>query len=262
VLASSRHVLAATAFMRVPTVATLHLVAPILSELQRRTLGHFYRRLPRVIAVSGETKEQLCRDLGVAESVVRVVPNGVPVREPLTLQDRTPVRVGGVGRLTAQKGFDLLIEAIRRLREHGLAVEAVIVGEGPDRAKLEAVAQGLPVTLEGFTPEVGSVLESLDIFCLPSRWEGLPFALLEAMMAGLPCVAARVGDVPEALGAAGALVPPDDLESLIEAVRDLVRSPARRRELGAAAHARAVERYSVDRMVAETADVYEGVLAG
>jgi glycosyltransferase involved in cell wall biosynthesis len=106
------------------------------------------------------------------------------------------------------------------------------------------------------------VLESLDIFCLPSRWEGLPFALLEAMMAGLPCVAARVGDVPEALGAAGALVPPDDLESLIEAVRDLVRSPARRRELGAAAHARAVERYSVDRMVAETADVYEGVLAG
>jgi glycosyltransferase involved in cell wall biosynthesis len=261
IVASSRHALAPIALMRLPAVATLHLVAPIRSELQRKTLGYFFRRLPRVIAVSAETKEQLCRDLGVEESAVRVVRNGVAVRKPLVLHDRTPVRIGAVGRLTEQKGFDLLIEAVRRLVERGLPVEAVVVGHGPDRAQLEDLAAGLPVSFVGSVPDVGHMLSTFDIFCLPSRWEGLPFALLEAMMAGLPCVAASVGDVPDALGPVGVLVPPENLGLLVAALSEAALSLERRRALGAAAHRRAVERYSLERMVAETVRIYDEVLA-
>jgi glycosyltransferase involved in cell wall biosynthesis len=81
------------------------------------------------------------------------------------------------------------------------------------------------------------------------------------MMTGLPCVATAVGGVPDALGPAGILVPPDDPDALAEALGELVDSPERRRSLGEVARARAVERFSIDRMVGETVAVYSEALA-
>ncbi len=114
-----------------------------------------------------------------------MVANGVDERPAVAPRDG-PLRVGGVGRLTAQKGFDVLIEAVRRLAGEGMAVEAVIAGDGPDRAALAAAADGLPVELPGFVDDVPAFHRELAAFCLPSRWEGLPFALLEAMRAAFP----------------------------------------------------------------------------
>ena len=261
IVSNGRHTLASIAVMRLPAVATLHLVAPIHNRAQRTMVGYFFRSLPRVIAVSSETRDQLSGDLGIDPSAIRVVPNGVPIREPLALRDRSPLRIGGVGRLTEQKGFDLLIAAVRLLVERGTPVEAVIVGEGPSRADLERLAAGLPVTFTGLVPAGSAFLDTLDVFCLPSRWEGLPFALLEAMMAGLPCVAAAVGDVPTALGPAGILLPPDQVEALVAALEALASSYEQRRALGAAAHARAVERHPLERMISETIRVYDEALA-
>ena len=258
----SRHLLGALVLAGVPTVATLHLVAPLGSDIQRRLLGLAFRRVKRLIAVSEETRRQLCSELGVRESIVRVVPNGVELRPAVRLREAPPVvRIGAVGRLTDQKGFDLLLEAVRRLTESGEPVEAAIAGAGADRDALERRAHGLPVSFVGFVDDVPGFLAGVDVFCLPSRWEGLPFALLEAMMTGLPCVATRVGDVSEAVGQAGVLVEPGDVEGLVTALRSLVQSPDRRVEFGRAAHAAVVERHSVGRMIDQTAAIFDEALA-
>jgi glycosyltransferase involved in cell wall biosynthesis len=261
--ANSRHVLGALAVTRTPTVATLHIVAPIGSGIQRRILRAVYRRLARAIAVSEETRRQLHDDLGVDERVIRVVPNGVELRAPSTLprDGGEGVLVGALGRLTRQKGFDLLIEAVRRLAADGKDVRAVIGGDGIDRLALSRQAAGAPVELRGLIEDVSAFLAELDVFCLPSRWEGLPFALLEAMMGGLPCVASDVGDVASALGEAGIVVPPGDIDALVQALKHLIASPDARRLLGAAAHARATQRFSVEGMVESTTRVYDEALA-
>ncbi len=260
--ANNRHLLAAAVALRVPALATLHIVAPLLSTIQRRVLRRAYRRLRRLIAVSDETRRQLCAELGVEDEAVAVVPNGVPSRTPKEHASRRRVRIGGLGRLTRQKGFDLLVEAVRVLVAEGIELEAAVAGEGPEREPLVARAHGLPIEFPGFVSDVSSFLDELDVFCLPSRWEGLPFALLEAMMAGLPCVAADVGDVASALGPTGVVVPPDDVPELAAALRGLATSPALRRDLGSAAHARALARHTTEQMVAATARVYEEALAG
>jgi glycosyltransferase involved in cell wall biosynthesis len=258
---NNRHVIGLCGLLRLRAVATLHIAAPLDSAVQRAILRPTYSQLAALIAVSEETRRQLCGELGLPENVVRVVPNGVDVR-PLAAPPPTgSLRIGAAGRLTSQKGLDVLIEAVRRLVAENVQVAAVVAGDGPDRAALLAAAEGLPVELRGFVADMPAFHAELGVFCLPSRWDGLPFALLEAMMSGLPCVASDVGDVRFALDGVGLVVPPNDPVALAEALRELAESPERRRELGAAAHARAMERYTVESMVAETARVYEAALA-
>jgi glycosyltransferase involved in cell wall biosynthesis len=257
--ANNRHVIGLSALLRLRTVATLHIVAPLESSAQTAILRRAYRRLAALIAVSEETRRQLCGDFALPEHLVRVVANGVEERPAVTPRNGS-LRVGAVGRLTAQKGFDVLIEAVRRLAADGVAVEAVVAGDGPDRGALRAAADGLPVELRGFVDDVPTFHAELGAFCLPSRWEGLPFALLEAMMSGLPCVASDVGDVRLALDGAGAVVPPEDPVALANALRELADSPRLRHERGAAARRRALERYTVEAMVAETVRVYDAAL--
>lgn len=260
---NNRHALAAGALLRTPLVVTVHLAAPIRGRGHRALIGRLYRRARATIAVSREIASQLEDELGVSPRAIRVVRNGVePGRAARARDAAAPVRVGALGRLTRQKGFDLLVEAIRALRAGKIDVEAVVAGCGPERAALERQAAGAPVRFAGFVEDVPSFLEDLDVFCLPSRGEGLPFALLEAMSQGLPCVAARVGDVADAVGSAGILVAPEDVEALTAALREIALSAARRRELGAAARSRVRDRHSVDAMVAATAAVYDEALRG
>lgn len=254
--ANNRHVIGLCGLLRIPTVATLHIVAPLESTAQAAILRRAYGRLAGFIAVSEETRRQLGDELGLAE--VKVIANGVEERLPVAGVDQ-PFRVGAIGRLTEQKGFDVLIDAVRRLDAEDVPIETVIAGDGPDRAALAARASGLAVELRGFVEDVPAFHAELSAFCLPSRWEGLPFALLEAMMSGLPCVASDVGDVGLALDGAGLVVPPGDASALASALGELV-STEKRRELGAAVHTRAVERYGVEKMVAETVEVYDRAL--
>jgi glycosyltransferase involved in cell wall biosynthesis len=257
---NNRHVIGLCGLLRLRAVATLHLGGELRSTAQKRILGRAYRGLTFLIAVSDETRRQLCDEIGLPERLVRVVANGVDERPAVAPRDG-PLCVGGVGRLTAQKGFDVLVEAVRRLAGEDVPVGAVVAGDGPDRGALTAAAHGLPVDLLGFVDDVPAFHAELGAFCLPSRWEGLPFALLEAMMSGLPCVASDVGDVRVALEGAGAVVPPGDPAALAAALRELAESAELRRERGAAARRRALERYTAEAMVAETARVYDAALA-
>jgi len=154
---------------------------------------------------------------------------------------RGPV-VLAVGRLAAQKGFGTLIEAAARWRDISPEPVLVIVGEGPLEAELKEQAAALELTVEfaGLRTDVPSLLATAAVFVLPSAWEGQPLVLQEAMRAGVPIVATRVGGTPALIGEdAAVLIPPGDPELLADAVRAVLTDPALRARLRAAAVNRA-----------------------
>lgn len=171
------------------------------------------------------------------------------------------VLVGAIGRLDRQKGFATLVEAMAKLKDTPL--KCAIIGDGPERPRLEALIRRheleKSVWLLGERVDVPSWLSAFDLYCLPSLWEGLPNALLEAMALGLPVVASAVDGVPEAVtdGKDGALVPPSRPAALASALRALAADPARRAALGAAAKASVAERFTLRRMMAEYEAAYD-----
>jgi glycosyltransferase involved in cell wall biosynthesis len=161
-------------------------------------------------------------------------------------------RIGGLGRLTDQKGFDVLVEAVRRLTGDGVRLELVVGGTGRDGEQLRRAAAGLPVTFAGFVDRPRAFLADLDVFCLSSRREALPLVLLEAMSEGLPCVATDVGDVRTAVGDAAVVVPPGDPGALAAALRPLVEDRALGRDLGVRARRRAERAFDAELMADRT----------
>jgi glycosyltransferase involved in cell wall biosynthesis len=188
-----------------------------------------------------------------------VVPNGVDVPPDPAGPAGNPVpRIGAFGRLTAQKGFDVLLEALRRL---DLPFDAVIGGAGRDGEALRAAAAELPVTFPGWVGDARAFLAGLDLFVLSSRVEALPLVLLEAMAEGLPCVATDVGDVRRAVGEDAVVVPVEDAGALAGALSGLLADPARRARLGARARERAVRDLDARLMAERTFRVLSGVAA-
>ena len=169
-------------------------------------------------------------------------------------EERVPV-IGTVGRLHAQKGHRHLIDAARILRERGRSFKVDVIGEGDLRSELEAMVHdaGLEgiVRLQGSRTDIGSCLARFDIFVLPSLWEGLPLALLEAMAAGVPVVASAVDGVPEVVedGVNGILVPRGDAGALAGALERLLDNPGEGRVLAAAAEGTIRERFGVRTMM-------------
>jgi glycosyltransferase involved in cell wall biosynthesis len=190
---------------------------------------------------------------------IHVVRTGVdlcvyrPLAERLGSDQRAEVLF--VGRLLHGKGVSLLLEALAELCHRGLQMSASIVGDGPARVELEAVARRL--RLSGHVRFLGSVGQDdirrlyarADIFCLPSFAEGIPVVAMEAMAMELPVVTTRIMGIPELVtdGADGLLVSPGRLDALTEALDRLVRAPAERRELGRAARRKVEQDYNVAR---------------
>ena len=163
-----------------------------------------------------------------------------------------------VSRLTEQKGVDVAVRALPALAAD---VVLVVLGEGPERATLEALARELAVAdrvfLPGRVPDVAAWLRRADAYVQPSRWEGFGLAVLEAMLAGLPIAASNVSSLPELVvdGSTGLLVPPDDPDALALALGQLFERP----ELGTAARQRAQSEFSVARMADRTLAVYDAL---
>ena len=168
-----------------------------------------------------------------------------------------------VGRLQAPKDYATLVAALARLRD--LSVRTQIVGDGPDRPVVTAALRdaGLDESVEllGDRDEVASLLAAADCFVLASRSEGLPLSVLEAMAAGLPVVASDVGGVHELVadGVTGSLVPPGDPAALADALRELLRDPARRLQLGAAGRARVLADFTVERFQEAHLELYRSL---
>ncbi len=164
-----------------------------------------------------------------------------PAEAPLTLPPARPV-VLAVGRLAAQKGFGTLLQAAARWRDLRPEPLVVIAGQGPLEAGLRAQAAdlGLEVRFAGQRGDVPALLASAAVFVLPSLWEGQPLILQEALRAGVPVVATRVGGTPDLTGEdAALLVPPGDPARLAEAVRAVLTDEVLAARLRRAAASRA-----------------------
>jgi glycosyltransferase involved in cell wall biosynthesis len=218
------------------------------------------------------TDEHLARGIG-RRAQYRTVPSGVPTAE---LRARAPGRaearralglpadafvVGALGRLVPVKGFDVLVAALPAVAAAVPSARVLLVGDGPERAALQAqaaacgVGQRLHVT--GATAEIARALAACDVLAAPSRNEGMGRALVEAMALGVPVVAAAVGGIPAVVGdrEGGRLVPAGDDAALAEALVELGVDHGLRAKLAAAAPARA-EAFSAEAAAAAMRAVY------
>jgi glycosyltransferase involved in cell wall biosynthesis len=210
------------------------------------------RRAGAIVAVSPRDRTRMIELEGIPASKVVLIPNGIPDSPP---GDRARARrelglasddavVGTVCGLRPQKELETALRALSRLAPHRPTLRFLIVGDGPERGRLERLSEELGVStiFLGQRPndDVPDLIAAMDVLVLSSRFEGMPLAVLEWMAAGKPIVASRVGGIPsmveheqEAL-----LVPPRDYAAFGEAIGRLLDDPAERERLGAAARRR------------------------
>jgi glycosyltransferase involved in cell wall biosynthesis len=240
-------------------------------------LTHYLLRRAQVVMVVLSLRMQ--QDLllhGFPLAGVQVIPNGVDLTRFRPASPRSPAErparvVLYVGRLTFQKGVDVLLTAWRGVQEQlpeSQPTRLIIVGAGPSQAQLERLTATLAiddsVEFVGEHSDVAAWLRRSDVAVLPSRWEGMPNALLEAMASGLPCVATRVSGSEEIVEHAvnGLLVDPEDHLALTQALLAVLLDPALGGRYGAAARATIVERYSLDHIMSVYVDLYHSLYNG
>ncbi len=215
----------------------------------QRLLYRAVDRRARTVAVAEHVADSMV-EVGVPRARIEIIPNGVdvPVEAAPPRAGKGPVRIGLLGRLDPQKGADVFLEAAGYL-----AGGAEFVLGAPslhDRYGEELLAAAHAANVEAVIPADREFLESVDVVVLPSRYEGHPLTLLEAMALGKPVVATAIPGIREVVEPAGAgvLVPPEDAEALAAAVRRLVDDPGLRAELGARGRDVVASRYTLAQM--------------
>ena len=264
---------AAAAIARVPHVMTMHGNQKMTAAWRRRAaLRLAFRYGGTAAAVSRATKLQLDRDLGLDQRVISVAHNGVPLRQG----DPSPVRrefslrpdelvLLAVGNLESRKGHAILLRALARLMRDGLhrPWRLLIAGGrgGPEAEGLQAFIreQDMASRVHVLThrADIPDLQAAAHVFVMPSLWEGLPLALLEAMVAGRAIIASGISGIPEAVTTEveGLLVPPADEGALSQALARVLTDDALCESLGRAAAERGRREFSVEAM----ADRYEAL---
>jgi glycosyltransferase involved in cell wall biosynthesis len=262
---------------KVPHVVTGIRVAERRRKWHLRLARVADRWVERHVCVSHGVKE-FSQSVGrLPEAKLVVIPNGVDATRFSVANVGRPddwgVPAGRrmmtfVGRLDEQKGLDWLVPLLPRLLAEVPDCDFVLVGAGPKRAALERLARELGlaerVHFLGFRADADQILAASELVLLPSRWEGMPNVLLEAMAAGKPVVATDVEGVTEVVGPAAAqqVVRPDHAEAFAAKVRAILKSSALAVELGAANRRRVEEFFRVQTMVAAYAALYRSLVAG
>ncbi len=234
------------------------------------------RKAGRVVAVSPRIEAQLST-LGIKRERLSVIDNGVdfnrfsalPLKADagrlLGISDDAYV-IGTVGALTEEKGHKYLLQAVSNLRKTIPGVVCLLVGDGPERARLESMAQELGiadgVVFAGRRDDVPSLLPRFDLFVLPSLSEGLPMALLEAQAARVPAIATGVGAIPTVIqdGITGLVVPPGDARSLADAILCSQGDTDKARDRALKGYERVREHYSAEKMAQEYLELYRGII--
>ena len=260
----------------------MHLVTTVHGWVDRR-VKHYYwidkfclRHYDRVICVSDDLfQESLAR--GVAEERCFLIENAVDVVEFARTQSPENARrrlgedpgrlvIGAVGRLQAEKGFDVLIRAADRLLARGHDFDVWIVGEGDQhetlQALIDALGRGDRFRLLGYRADPIDVYQAMDIFALSSLREGLPNVVLEAMALEIPLAATRIAGIPRLIehDMNGLIVEPGSVDSLEVALARLLADPELRARLGRAARASVEERYSFDSRMSKIRRVFDDLL--
>jgi glycosyltransferase involved in cell wall biosynthesis len=175
--------------------------------------------------------------------------------------------VGWIGRMTGVKRGADVLRAFRLLRDQGVDATLCMVGDGPEREQLEALASNLGLMHDclfaGYQEDVGPFFAAFDAFLLPSANEGTPVTAIESIASGCPVVATRVGGVPDVVeeGVDGFMVEPGDLEAIADRLGRLAADPELRARMGAAGRQRVLPRYAVERLVDDVDSLYRSLLA-
>jgi glycosyltransferase involved in cell wall biosynthesis len=231
------------------------------------------RFLDGVIAISDAVAQHVRKHTGLTSRKVRRIYYGLdpaPYDATGSSTDRPhPPTIGMIARLAPQKGHRVLLDALPAIVARVPDLRVVLVGHEHllriEDLRAYARKRGVAghVTFTGFRDEVPALLAGWDVLVLPSLWEGFGLVLVEAMAAGRPVVASRVGPIPEVVlhGETGLLVEPGDPGQLAAALIELLEQPGLAARLGAAGRRRVAEHFSLDRMVAET-EAFYGELLG
>jgi glycosyltransferase involved in cell wall biosynthesis len=260
-------------------VRTEHLPATAFPRSRRQRLASrvLDTLVDRIVVVSEQNRRSQVEEFGRSPDKVLVIRNGIEIdryaaddrstiaKERLGIDPTTPV-IGAVGRLAPQKGIDTLIRAAATVSSEHAGLQVLLVGDGPSEDDLRALATELGiednVRFLGFQTDPAPYVEAMDVAVMPSRFEGLPLALLEYMAMGKACV---VSDFPSMLevvddDVSALVVPIDDAAALAEHVGELLRSPHRIREIGQAARDRVEAAFDINREVVELMAVYDQVV--
>ncbi|HEY0141059.1 MAG TPA: glycosyltransferase [Thermoanaerobaculia bacterium] len=272
----------------VPSISSLH-VAPsatrelhdslrhrVLTEVRDRLMRFVMNRWSsRVISVSGALRDIYLARGGVDEAKMRVVHNGIELdrfrrdrastRTQVEREFRLPhgAKIAvTVAVLRPKKGIEVLLEAAKRVPD----AYFLIVGDGPKREEWNALAEQLGVAdrirWAGYRRDVDALLAGCDLFVHPSLDDAFPTVLLEAMAAGLPVVATRVGGIPEIVSEfTGTLVPAGDANELAMAIHALMNDDVARKRMSVAAEKTALENFSTEAWIGRLDAVYREVLA-
>ena len=256
----------------VPIVSTVHgftgggLKKRLYERIQCRAL----RTFDAVVSVSMPLAERLAH-AGVPRDRLHIIPNADGAGTTFVAPDEARaalgvpsgvMHVGWIGRLGREKGADVLIESLRRLAERDLVVS--IVGEGRERRALERLvaAHGLEkiVRFHGMVPDAARLIRAFDVVTISSRTEGTPIVLLEAMAAGVPVIASRVGGIPDVVTEREAmLVPPEQPDLLASALAAVLRAPRAAAARAARARTRLTTVGAVDPWLRRHEELYRAV---
>jgi glycosyltransferase involved in cell wall biosynthesis len=220
------------------------------------------RRSDAIVVPSHALAEILVRRLRFPTANLAVIPNGVEVDDAPAGGDAAAggELVGTVSLLGPVKGVDTFLAAAAAVGHRRPGQRFVVVGDGPERGALEALAKRLdaPVEFTGTVP-MAEVVGRFRVFVLPSLFENCPLSLMEAMAAGVPAIASAVGGVPELVGDAGVTVPPSDPAALEAALEALLDDPAGAADLGRRGRERIARDFSAARNAEALLDLYERV---
>ena len=228
------------------------------------------------VAVSESVQRYIIDKSKISAEKISVIYNGVNIKSqdnsceqnpkmPFKIEDKDRILMT-VGRLHKQKGHCYLIQAVSKVRKEFPNVKLLVAGEGEEENNLKKLVKSLDLTNEvifaGLSSDIEGILSMAELFILPSLWEGLPNVLLEAMAAGKPVVATKVGGISEIVvpGETGMLIPPRDTDALAIAIIDLLQNRLKAKDMGEAARIRAGKRFSIYKMIEKTENLYQELL--
>jgi glycosyltransferase involved in cell wall biosynthesis len=236
----------------------------------------FYRFADKIVAVSEGIKTNLVEEFNISSYKIEVLYNPIDLNriselckisvEQIFFKERAPV-ILSVGRLVPQKGFDILLIAFRDIIKK-MDARLIILGEGPEKESLSRLVNDLAITekvsFSGFQKNPYKFMSRADIFVLPSRYEGLPMVILEAMACDTPVVATDCKSGPREIlqnGRYGVLVPTEDIDALSTAILELLRDKALRASFSRLAKQR-VKDFAVEKIVSKYEELfYKSVLS-